>query len=163
MHRYIVQRLLLAIPTLLGLTVLVFMLLRVALPTDVIDRIVGEYGRNDTELQQQLRKQLGLSSSLPDQYVRWLGGIVTGDLGKSLHSGVPVTMELRRRVPVSLELGFVGLASSVLIAIPIGMIAAAQQDRWPDYVFRGGAMLINAVPGFWIALMILTFGSLWFQ
>jgi peptide/nickel transport system permease protein len=163
MQRYVVQRLLLAIPTLFGLTLLVFVALRVALPTDVIDRIVGEYGRNDVERQQRLRQSLGLSASLPQQYLRWLGDLARGNFGRSLHSGIPVTTEMRRRIPVSLELGLVGLASSVLLAIPIGMVAAAQQDRWPDYILRGAAILLNAVPGFWIAILVLTFGSIWFQ
>ena len=163
MQRYIIQRLLLAVPTLFGLTVLVFVALRVVLPTDVVDRIVGEYGRNDVERQEQLREQLGLSASLPRQYLTWMGGILQGDMGRSLHSGIPVTTEMRRRIPVSLELGLVGLASSVLLAIPIGMIAAIKQDRAPDYLLRGGAILLNALPGFWLAILILTFGSLWFQ
>jgi peptide/nickel transport system permease protein len=163
MQRYILQRLLLTIPTLLGLTMLVFFFLRVALPTDAVDKIVGEYGRNDVELQARLRKQLGLSSSVPSQYLHWVGGIMTGDMGKSLYSGVPVTTEMRRRIPVSLELGIVGLVSSVLVAIPIGMLAAAFQDHWPDYILRGGAVLLTAVPGFWIAILLLTFGSLWFD
>ena len=163
MQRYIIQRLLLAVPTLFGLTVLVFVALRVVLPTDVIDRIVGEYGRNDVERQEQLREQLGLSASLPQQYFSWIGGILRGDMGRSLHSGIPVTTEMQRRIPVSLELGLVGLASSVLLAIPIGMIAAIKQDRAPDYLLRGGAILLNALPGFWLAILILTFGSIWFQ
>jgi peptide/nickel transport system permease protein len=163
MQRYIIQRLLLAVPTLFGLTILVFVALRVVLPTDVVDRIVGEYGRNDVERQQQLREQLGLSASLPRQYASWMGDILRGDMGRSLHSGIPVTTELRRRIPVSLELGMVGLASSVLLAIPIGMIAAIKQDRAPDYILRGGAILLSALPGFWLAILILTFGSLWFQ
>jgi peptide/nickel transport system permease protein len=163
MQRYIIQRLLLAIPTLFGLTILVFVALRVVLPTDVVDRIVGEYGRNDLERQEQLREQLGLSASLPEQYASWMGGILQGDMGRSLHSNIPVTTEMRRRIPVSLELGMVGLASSVLLAIPIGMIAAIKQDRAPDYILRGGAILLNALPGFWLAILILTFGSLWFQ
>jgi peptide/nickel transport system permease protein len=163
MQRYIIQRLLLAVPTLFGLTVLVFVALRVILPTDVVDRIVGEYGRNDLERQERLRDQLGLSASLPRQYLTWMGDILQGDMGRSLHSGIPVTTEMRRRIPVSLELGLVGLASSVLLAIPIGMIAAIKQDRAPDYLLRGGAILLNALPGFWLAILILTFGSLWFQ
>jgi peptide/nickel transport system permease protein len=92
-----------------------------------------------------------------------MGDILQGDMGRSLHSGIPVTTEMRRRIPVSLELGLVGLASSVLLAIPIGMIAAIKQDRAPDYLLRGGAILLNALPGFWLAILILTFGSLWFQ
>ena len=163
MQRYIIQRLLLAVPTLFGLTLLVFVALRVVLPTDVVDRIVGEYGRNDIERQRQLRDELGLSASLPRQYLTWIGGILRGDMGRSLHSGIPVTTEMRRRIPVSLELGLVGLASSVLLAIPIGMIAAIKQDRAPDYLLRGGAILLNALPGFWLAILILTFGSIWFQ
>src|SRR5438552_3262656 len=109
MQRYIVSRVLLAIPTLLGISMITFIGLRVFMPSSVVDLLVGEYGAKDEQLKKQLNEELGLSSSVPVQYVKWMGQILHGDLGKSLHSGRPVSGELRRRVPVSLELGLWGL------------------------------------------------------
>lgn len=163
MQRYIVSRLLLAIPTLIGITLVTFVGLRVFLPSSVVDLLVGEYGAKDEQLKQQLRDDLGLSSSVPVQYVRWMGQILRGDLGTSLHSGRPVTDDLRARVPVSLELGLWGLITALVTSIPLGVIAAIKQDRWPDYGLRSLAILLNAVPGFWIAVLVITFGSIWFN
>ena len=98
MQRYIISRLLLSIPTLLGITMLTFFGLRVLVPTSVVDLIVGEYGARDEQLKQEIREDLGLTSSIPVQYVKWMGQILRGDLGRSLHSGRPVTEELRARV-----------------------------------------------------------------
>jgi len=163
MQRYVVSRLLLAIPTLLGITMLTFIGLRVFMPSSVVDLLVGEYGAKDEQLKQQLRDELGLSSSVPVQYVKWMGEILRGDLGKSLHSGRPVTEEMRHRVPVSLELGLWGLLTALVTSIPLGVIAAVKQDSWPDYGLRSLAILLNAVPGFWLAILVITFGSIWFN
>jgi peptide/nickel transport system permease protein len=110
-----------------------------------------------------LREQYGLTASLPVQYLRWLGQILRGDLGRSLFNGRPVAQEIRDRLPVSFELGLVGLLSGLLFSVPMGVLSAVRQDRWPDYVLRGLAILLNAMPGFWLAILIITFGSLWFQ
>jgi peptide/nickel transport system permease protein len=162
-QRYIVQRLLLAIPTIVGITLVVFIGLRVALPSSVVDLILGEYGRSDPQLRANIEKELGLSNSIPQQYLEWVGGIFVGDLGKSLHSGRPVLGELKARIPVSMELGLWGLTMALLIAVPIGMWAAIKQDRWPDYGLRSFAIMIDSVPSFWIAVLIITFGSVWFN
>src|SRR2546423_982737 len=161
MQRYVVSRVLLAIPTLIGISMITFIGLRVLLPTSVVDLLVGEYGAKDEQLKQQLREELGLSSSVPVQYVKWMGQILHGDLGKSLHSGRPVTGELRARVPVSLELGLWGLLTALVTSIPMGVIAAVKQDRWPDYGLRSLAILLNAIPGFCLAILVITFGSIW--
>jgi peptide/nickel transport system permease protein len=162
-QQYVIQRLLLCIPTLIGITLVTFVGLRLALPGDVVEQIVGEYGHTDEELKQNLREELGLSSSIPVQYLRWLGDIARGDLGTSLHSGRSVTSELRARIPVSLELGLWGLLTALVTSIPLGVIAAVKQDRWPDYGLRSIAILLNAVPGFWLAVLVITFGSIWFN
>ena len=172
MQKYILQRLILTIPTILGVTILTFVGLRVALPADVIDLILGEYGRNDEELRKNLEKELGLSSNVAEQYLIWTGiawfwgdkeGLLQGDLGKSLHSGRSVTSELKRRVPVSFELGIWGQATAIVASVPMGVWAALRQDKLPDYGLRSFAILVNAVPGFWIAVLIITFGSIWFN
>ncbi len=153
----------LTIPTLLGITILTFVALRVLLPSSVVDLIVGEYGRNDVQLKASLRQDLGLNASIPSQYVHWLGHVMTGNLGKSLHSGRSIDGELAARVPVSLELGLWGLFTALISAIPLGIWAAIRQDRFPDYGVRSVAILLHAVPGFWIAILLITFGSIWFN
>jgi peptide/nickel transport system permease protein len=133
MQKYIVQRLLLTIPTVILTTLVIFTGLRVALPTSAVDLILEEYGRNDAELYASLEEQLGLSSSIPEQYAIWTGvawfwgeepGILQGNLGESLHSGRPVLKELERRLPVSFELGLWAMVTSVAISVPLGAWAA---------------------------------------
>jgi peptide/nickel transport system permease protein len=151
---------------------LTFLFLRVFLPSDVIDLIIGEYGRNDPALRATLEKELGLSGSLPKQYANWVGlnwfvggdkGILQGNLGKSLHSGRSVLSELKHRVPVSFELGIWGQMTAIIVSVPLGVWAALKQDALPDYGLRSIAILLNAVPGFWIAVLVITFGSIWFN
>jgi len=166
MSRYVIRRLGLAFITLLLVTLIVFTLLRVIVPlvyADFASLIVGAYGRNDPVLVKQLQHDYGLSGSLVGQYLSWLGHIIRGDLGRSLYTGLPVTTELRNRLPVSVELGFIGLVSAIAISVPMGIAAALRQDRWPDYFLRTFAILLNSLPGFWLAIMIITFGSLWFH
>ena len=162
MQRYILQRLLLAIPTLLGVTIVVFGLVRF-LPGDVADLIGGEVAAFDPEYAEQLRDQYGLNRSVPQQYVEWLGKVFRGDLGDSLHSSRPVLGELKARIPITLELGALGLVISLIVAVPVGVISAVRQDTLLDYVLRGTAIALLAIPGFWLAIMIITFGSRWFH
>ncbi len=162
MTKYLVQRLILAVPTLLGLTILIFFLLRVIIPVDVVDIASGETEQVDPERDARLRKEFGLDGPLPVQYVRWLGNVMTGDFGKSFFTGRSVTSELIDRVPTSLELGSGALVITLVFAIPIGLLSAARQDSLPDYVARGGAIMFYAIPGFFIAILVLVYGSKWF-
>ncbi|MEX1021536.1 MAG: ABC transporter permease, partial [Dehalococcoidia bacterium] len=162
---YILRRLMFGLVTIWLVTIIVFVGLRVVVPIfygDVVDIIAGEYAA-DPAFEEQLREQFGLDAGLVDQYVSWIGDTLRGDMGESLISGRSIAGELKRRVPVSLELGLLGLASAVFLAIPMGAVAALMQDRKPDYVLRIYAIGSNSVPGFWIAILIITFGSLWFR
>ena len=172
MTKYIAQRLILAIPTLIVITILTFVGLRVVLPNDVVDLIMADYAGNDPVLAARLRDDLGLSSGIHKQYAEWVGiswfwggdeGVLQGNLGESLHSKRSVASELKRRLPVSLELGLWAQFTTLLVAIPLGVWASVKQDKWPDYGLRSFAILLNAVPGFWIAILVLTFGSIWFD
>ncbi len=166
MSRYIVQRLILAGLTLVLVSMFVFTLLRVVVPAfygDAVDLATGEAGRADPELTEQLRDEYGLSGNLVFSYLEWAGNVLRGDLGESLLDGRPVTDEIRARIAVSFELGMVGLLSGLVFSVPMGIAAAIAQDRWPDYFLRTLAILLGAIPGFWIAIMIITFGSLWFH
>jgi peptide/nickel transport system permease protein len=162
-QRYILERIILSIPTVIGITILTFVGLRVILPGSVIDTIVGEYGRDDTELRANLEKELGLSANIPEQYAKYMWGVLRGDLGSSLHNGRSVTSELKRRVPISFELGLWAQATAIIVSVPMGVWAALYQDRFPDYGLRAVAIMVNAVPGFWIAILVITFGSIWFN
>jgi peptide/nickel transport system permease protein len=160
------------VPSLIGTTILTFVLLRVLLPADAIDVILGEYGANNPELRARIEEDLGMNSSLVDQYLEWVGvawfyggdtGILQGDLGNSLHSNRPIIEELRKRVPVSFELGFAGQFMAILFSIPIGVAAAMNQDRLPDYGLRSLGIILYSVPNFWIAILVIIYGSIWFQ
>lgn len=166
MGRYVVQRLALAGLTLVLVSIIVFTLLRVVVPLvygDAVDIIAAEYGRTDPELVQALKDEYGLSSNLPLQYLEWVGALMRGDLGESLFNGRPVSTEMNNRLAVSFELGLIGLVSGVLLSVPMGVAAAVFQNRFPDYSLRAFAILIDAMPGFWLAILIITFGSIWFN
>jgi peptide/nickel transport system permease protein len=156
--RYVLRRLVVAIPSLLIASFMVFALPRL-IPGDVVQLMLEEkaYGR-DLE---DLRAKLGLNRPLLVQYVEWLGKVGRGDLGESLWTGRPVVEELARRVPVSLELGLLALAFSVAIALPIGILAAIRQDTVTDYAARSAAILGLSVPGYWVATLVIIFPAIW--
>ena len=163
MAKYVGQRLLLAIPTLVGLTLVVFFVLRIVVPVDAVDLRFAAAGVSDPERARQLREQMGLTGSVPVQYLRWAGGLLRGDLGTSFYTGRSVMEELAMRLPTSLEVGMGALLITVVVSLPIGIMSAVRQDSFIDYLARGGAIFIYAIPGFWIATLVLVFGSLWFN
>ncbi len=166
MGRYILRRAVFGLVTIWLVTVIVFVGLRVVVPIvygDVVDLMVAEYAAGDSALEEQLRSEFGLDRHVALQYTDWLADLARGDLGESLINGRPIMNEMQRRVPVSIELGLIGLASAVFLAVPMGAVAALLQDRWPDWVLRVYAIASNSVPSFWIAILIITFGSLWFR
>ena len=110
-----------------------------------------------------LRHQLGLDQPIYVQYVDWLGTLARGDLGHSFKSRNPVTDELSGRIPVTLELGILALVISAGIAIPVGVLSAARQDTWADYVSRSAAIGLLAIPGFWLGTLVITLPSVWWQ
>ncbi len=161
MQRYVARRLMLTVPTLLGVTFVVFMMVR-AVPGDVIDQILGDFGAGDEATKQALREEYSLDGNLAGQYVRWLGDVVRFDFGDSIISGRTVTSELEDRVPVTFELGILAIFFSLLIALPVGIISAIRQDTLTDYFARSFAISLLAVPGFWVALMIITLAGRYF-
>ena len=161
MQRYVLTRLLLTLPTLLGVTIVVFTLVRL-IPGSVIDQIVGEVGATNEEVRDRVRHQLGLDQPVHEQYIRWIGNVLRGDFGESFYSKRSVGEELRQRIPVTLELGALALLISIVVAIPLGVISALKQDQLPDYILRGGAIFVIAIPSFWLGVLMITFGSEWF-
>ena len=155
------QRLSLAIPTLVGLSLVVFVILRVVMPVDAVDLATADAEIVDEVREQELREEFGLTGPLPVQYARWFGHLLTGDFGKSFYTGRSVSSELAYRVPTSLELGAGALLITVVFAVPVGLLSAVKQDTGADYLTRGVAILLYAVPGFWVATLILVFASIW--
>ncbi len=158
-RRYAFRRLLVAIPSLLIATVIVFSLTRL-IPGDVVVLMMEE-NQYASDLE-EMRRKLGLDRPIHVQYVEWLGRAVRGDLGASLYTGRPVLAELSRRLPVSLELGAVAIVFAVLIGVPIGIIAAVRQDSAGDYVARGSAILGLSMPGFWLGTLVVVLPAIYF-
>lgn len=159
MRRYIIRRVLLLFPTIILVSFMVFCLVRI-IPGDIVQLMVAEQGfADDTE---KLRAMLGMDKPIATQYLKYLGGVLRGDLGTSLWSGQPVMIEVARRLPVSFRLAVMALCWTLLLGVPIGVISAIKQDTWLDYIIRSVGIAGLSIPGFWIATLLLVFGALWF-
>ncbi len=174
MRSYVLTRLLLVVPTLLGVATIVFLLLRV-IPGDVVLlRLAGEGGKVAEEVLRAERARLGLDQALWRQYLDWIGGLGRGDLGLSMWTGRPVTHEIRIRLGLSLELTVLATFLAVLVAIPLGTLSALRRATWLDYLLRVFTLSGLSMPSFWVGVIIvlvllrvfhwsppLTFTSLW--
>ena len=163
MRAYIIRRLLLIVPTLLILSVLVFLSVRF-LPGDVIDAILSQQDFITGEVDREaLERMLGLDVPVHVQYGRWIGGILRhGSLGHSLiGSRGAVEEKIIDRLPVSIELGVLAILIGLAIALPVGIYSAMRQDTAADYVGRSVAILGLATPNFWLATMVVLYPSLW--
>jgi peptide/nickel transport system permease protein len=163
MRTYVAKRLLLIVPTLLGVASLVFVIMRV-IPGDVTLLILGgdQAGRIDPAQIVALKRRLGIDQPLLVQFWTWLWGVLRFDFGTSLWTGRPVVEELLIRLPLSLELAFAATMVSVLIAIPFGMLSAVRQDTWVDYLIRVISIGGLAIPSFWVGILVILFLVLWF-
>ena len=163
MRTYLTKRLLLIIPTLFGVAAVVFVIMRV-IPGDVTLLILGgdQTGRIDPQQLAAMRHQLGLDQSIPVQFAQWLWGVLRLDFGKSLWTGQPVIEEVLIRLPLSLEVAILATIVSVLLAIPLGMLAAVRQDTWVDYVIRVGSIGGQAIPSFWVGILVILFLVIYF-
>ena len=164
MRAYVIRRLLLIIPTLLILSVIVFLLVRF-IPGDVIDVMQQEMmftaGGIDRE---GLERALGLDQPMHVQYGRWIGDIVLhGSLGKSLLGRFSVREKIAGRLPVTIQLGATALVIGLLIALPVGIYAAIRQDTAADYVGRSVAVIGLATPNFWLAVMVMLYPAIWWR
>lgn len=160
MAQYILRRVLLMVPTLLIVSMIVFSLIRL-IPGDIAEIMVeNRKYANDVD---ELRHKLGLDQPVYVQYAKWLGGLVTGDWGTSLWTGRTIGEELRHRIPLTLQFGIMTMIVSLIVSIPIGVIAAVRQDSGLDYATRSAAILGLSFPPFWVATVLLVFGSIWFN
>ena len=155
MYQYIVKRLLLMVPTLLGAAILVFFLLRM-IPGDICElRMAGEGGYVDEEAIATCRANLGIDQPILLQFVDFMWGFVRFDLGTSMWTGQPIGYELGLRFELSLQVAIMATLVSVIIAIPLGTISAVRQDTWIDYVVRTFSIAGIAMPSFWLGILII--------
>jgi peptide/nickel transport system permease protein len=156
MRTYILRRILLMIPTLLGAVTLIFLIMRL-LPGDVALYILGsdESSEMNREALQRIRSDLGLDQPLIVQYGEWVWKALRFDFGNSYWTGQPVIEELGRRYPMTATLAFFSLILGTLIAIPIGVLSAVRQDTMVDYAARIFSIAGLSIPSFWLAILVI--------
>lgn len=149
MRRYIAKRLLLMVPVVFGVTLLLFFLINIV-PGDVVDVMYGDTPLSEED-RQAIRQQLGLDKPPHEQYVYWVSGLVRLDAGNSLWTRRPVFQEIADRLPVTVQLAFMAFVIQLLIAIPVGVYSATNQDKPSDQVARFLSIVGTATPDFWVA------------
>jgi peptide/nickel transport system permease protein len=150
--RYIVRRIIALIPILLGVSILVFSLVRL-IPGDPITVMLGEKAR--VEHIERVREELGFNRPIYIQYVEWLGRVLRGDLGKSIFNLTPVIAELRQRLPATIELVIVAMVIGWVVGIGAGIISAVRQNSWLDIGVMFAALLGVSMPIYWLALILI--------
>jgi peptide/nickel transport system permease protein len=158
---YVAQRLAVALLTLLGMSVVIFALLRLA-PVDIVDILFSAAGYVDAQAKEAILKELGMDRPYWVQYVDWLRGIATGELGKSYRYELPAWELIRPLLPVTLELSVLSILISVLLGVPTGVISAIRQDSSLDYVLRVLSLAGLSMPSFWLAMVMILALVAWF-
>ena len=154
MKIYILKRIAIAGVTLLGMSILIFVLMRLA-PGNITDIIFESAGYVDEADRHRLEAELGIDKPLIVQYGTWLGEFVRGDLGKSYRYDLPAWEVIKPRLPVSLELAFIALVFSVLLGVPAGVVSAVQRNRPIDYVLRVISLAGLSMPSFWLGMIVI--------
>ena len=157
MSRYVMRRLAIAVPTIFGITVLIFIAMRV-LPGDPL-AMIGSQGQSIRVLTEEelasARASLGLDQPLHIQYLRWLGDIARGDLGYSFWSSEPLVDQVLRRGPISAEIAILAVIISWVAGVPVGLLSAMRRNSWLDNLTRVGVTMSMAIPSFWIGLIMV--------
>ncbi len=170
MSKYILRRLIMTIPTLVVISMIIFVVLRV-IPGNIVATMLGGGGGGggegvqmvDPAAIEKLMSDLKLDRPLYEQYFHWARGIVTGNLGDSFFRGQQVSEMLRNHGPVTLQISIMAIALSWIVGLPIGILSAARQDSLLDYSTRLFVVLFLAIPSFWLAALIVLFGVLIFE
>ena len=166
MRTYLTKRLLLFVPTAFGVSVIIFVMLH-TIPGDYAVALLlgGEEGYQGATEEQfdAIREQLGLNGSLPEQYGRWLSDFFQGDFGTSWHTRQSVAERMGTRIITSFELGVLAVTIACTLGVVGGVIAAVRQDKWIDYALRASSMTLQAMPSFWLALIVIVLLVLVFE
>ena len=162
MYKYVLRRMMLAIPVLLLSSLIVFSLMRV-MPGDALIALMGESGNIGERELAHIRQQLRLDLPYYEQYAIWIWQMVSLSPGDSIFTGEAITVSLAKAIPVTLELATLALILGLIIAVPIGVISATRQDTASDYVGRVVAVSGLSLPDFWLATLVITFAAIWFH
>ena len=154
MGAYIVRRLLLMLVTLIGMSILIFVMLRLV-PGNITDIIFDSAGFVNPAAKKKIEKELGLDQPIAIQYVTWIGGLMRGDLGYAYVSEKPAIEEILPRIPVTAKLALLALVFSTMFGVPLGVLSAVRQNTWLDYVLRVISLSGLSLPSFWLGLLIL--------
>jgi len=162
-QKYLLRRAVFALGTLIGVSLIIFVVLRI-LPGDPLVALLGVEGHAKLPPADRARimQDLGLSDPLPIQYARWLGDIARGQLGKSFFRGDTVRDLILHRGPLSAEIGILALVISWLVGLPVGVVSAVRPNGLADAVARSLSILFIAVPGFWLSMLIVLALLFWF-
>jgi peptide/nickel transport system permease protein len=158
---YIVRRLLLMVVTLVGMSILIFVMLRLV-PGNITDIIFDSAGFVNPAQKKKIERELGLDQPIAVQYVKWIGGLMKGDLGYAYVSEKPAIDEILPRIPVTAKLAALALIFSVLFGVPLGVLSAVRQNTALDYVLRVVSLTGLSLPSFWLGLLILMAFVHWF-
>jgi len=158
---YLAQRLAVALLTLLGMSAVIFALLRLA-PGDIVDILFSTAGYVSPAEKQALMKELGIDQPYWVQYLDWLRQIAVGDLGKSYRYDLPAWQLIKPLVPVTLELAALSILFAVLIGVPTGVVSAVRQDTALDYALRVFSLAGLSMPAFWLGMVIILGLVTWF-
>lgn len=152
--KYVLHRLLQLIPILIGITFLSFAMMRIA-GSDAITELYGDKGAVSQEIIDAKRAELGLDQPFLTQYFSWLGGLLTGDMGTSYVSGKDVFQTFVSKLPATLLLTALSVLATVVISIPLGVLAAVKHNKWVDYLLRFLSFIGNSLPNFFVALLLM--------
>ena len=161
MGSYLVRRFALMLLTLFGISVIIFMLLRVV-PANIVDILFDSAGMVNPADKKKIEMELGLDKPIPVQYAIWMGGLLTGDLGYSYVSERPTIDEIAPRIPITAKLAAMALSFAILLGVPLGVISAVRQNTGLDYVLRVISLSGLSMPAFWLGLLILMAFVRWF-
>ena len=164
MQKYLLRRLIVSLPALFGVSVIVFVVMRV-LPGDPLVAMFGAEGftRLSEPDRARIMADLGLSDPLPIQYLRWMKDIATGGLGKSFFRGDKVSELILHRGPLSAEIGVLSVIISWIVGLPVGIVSASRPNSFADNVARLLSVLFLAIPGFWLGMLIVLASLFWFH
>lgn len=161
MPRYILRRLLLLIPVILGVSFLTFILMRI-IPGDIVTNMMGVSAANNAETRLKVLAELGLDRPILEQYVWWLGRIFQGDFGYSFIHGGPVIDQILLRLPITLQLGVMSMMIAILMGVPLGVLSAVKRGTAIDFSSRLFSLLGISTPNFFTGTLIVVFGAIYF-
>jgi len=167
-NAYLIRRVLLGIPTIFMTVLIIFFMMRI-LPGDVAETMLigGSSGGSGVSVPQEtidaLKKQMGLDKPLHMEFLTFVWNTLRGDFGDSLYTGQSVWSEIKARAPVTLQIALIAKVLAIVLGVPIGILAAIKQDSMPDYLLRFWTITFLAIPSFWMALLVLLVGGLYFN